>query len=66
MAPTAAQISTSQDLANPSGPFTTGGFICKKAEFTEAEFYEYWLVNHSAIVIPWAEKHGILSYRQVG
>lgn len=65
MSSKAQEIADSQDLADPSGPFTVGGFLCKKSDWTENSFYEYWFVKHSAVVIPWALRHGIISYRQV-
>lgn len=54
-----------EDLANPSGPITVGSFIHRKPGMSEAEFYEYWYTRHGAFVAPWAEKYGLVAYRQV-
>jgi hypothetical protein len=39
-------------------------FICRNPKLTVEEFYKRWSTVHAPIVAPWAEKHGIISYRQ--
>lgn len=41
-------------------------FIKRKAGSTPEEFYHHWEFIHAPLVKPWAEKHGIVGYSQVG
>jgi len=40
-------------------------YIKRKPGLTQAQFYDYWQNVHARKVAPWAEKHGVLSYKQV-
>ncbi|KAH0829691.1 hypothetical protein AYO21_10598 [Fonsecaea monophora] len=53
-----------ESYANPTGPVTIGSFIHKKPGMTEEDFYRYWYTRHGALVAPWAEKYGLIGYRQ--
>jgi hypothetical protein len=39
-------------------------FIARKPSLTLERFYKHWSTVHAPIVAPWAEKHGIISYKQ--
>ncbi|KIW00660.1 uncharacterized protein PV09_07847 [Verruconis gallopava] len=39
-------------------------FIARNPKLTREEFYKHWGTVHAPLVAPWAEKHGIISYRQ--
>jgi hypothetical protein len=41
------------------------GFIKRRPDLTEEQFYEHWGNIHGPLVAPWAVKHGIISYSQV-
>lgn len=41
-------------------------FLKRRPELTEKQFYEYWAKTHGPLVAPWAAKHGVLTYKQVG
>jgi hypothetical protein len=40
-------------------------YIRRRRDLTPEQFYDHWENVHAHKVIPWAEKHGILSYQQV-
>jgi hypothetical protein len=40
-------------------------YLKRKPELSLSQFYAYWEHIHAKKVLPWAEKHGVLSYRQV-
>lgn len=39
-------------------------FIKRNPNLSREDFYKYWSTIHAPLVAPWAEKHGIISYRQ--
>jgi hypothetical protein len=39
-------------------------FIKRNPNLSREEFYKHWSTIHAPIVAPWAEKHGVLQYRQ--
>ena len=39
-------------------------FIKRNPKLSREDFYKHWREVHAPIVAPWAEKHGILTYRQ--
>jgi hypothetical protein len=56
--------------ANSLTMSTTGniriiGFIKRRPDLTEEQFYKHWENIHGPLVAPWAVKHGIISYSQV-
>jgi hypothetical protein len=40
-------------------------YIKRNPVKTQKQFYHYWENTHAPLVAPWAQKHGIISYRQV-
>lgn len=40
-------------------------YIRRNPSLSRSEFYDYWRTKHAPIVAPWAQKYGILSYRQI-
>lgn len=39
-------------------------FIKRNPKLSREEFYKHWSTVHAPMVAPWAEKHGVLQYRQ--
>jgi hypothetical protein len=48
-----------------SGNIRILGFIKRRPDLTEEQFYEHWEKVHGPLVAPWAVKHGFVSYSQV-
>jgi len=40
-------------------------YIRRKPGLTSEQFYDHWETVHARIVAPWAEKNGLLGYRQI-
>jgi hypothetical protein len=40
-------------------------YLRRKPGTTRGEFYEYWQNTHAKLIALWAEKHGVISYKQV-
>jgi len=45
--------------------YQTIAYLRRKPGLTKAQFYDHWQNIHAKKVAPWAEKHGIISYKQV-
>jgi hypothetical protein len=49
----------------PGQPWTLIAFITRKPGTSREEFSLHWQKTHAVLVAPWAEKWGIIKYRQV-
>lgn len=41
------------------------GFIKRRPDLTQEQFYNYWRNVHAPKIAHWAKKHGITGYTQV-
>jgi hypothetical protein len=40
-------------------------YVRRKPGMSREDFYKHWQGTHARLVAPWAEKHGVVSYKQV-
>lgn len=60
MAETAAKSQTQNGEV-----YVSISFLKKNPDLSPEQFYEHWEKVHGALVKPWAQKHGFISYKQV-
>ncbi len=41
------------------------GFVKRRPDLSEEDFYKHWKDVHAPLVAPWALKHGVTGYTQV-
>jgi len=52
-------------MSSYDGPIRTIGFLKRRQDLTEEQFYEHWEKKHAPLVAPWLLRNGVTAYTQV-